>query len=227
MYFKKIIFLLFVFFFLHSVSVQAKEFKARVVAVSDGDTITVLDSSKQQIKIRLAEIDTPESSQPYGNRAKQQLSDLVFNKMVTVRTDTTDRYGRSIARIYVDDIDVNAMMVELGAAWVYRQYAKDKSLFALEDKARKAQVGLWNLPEAEQTPPWEWRKGNRSNKTENNKNLNIESQSDNTKANFSCGSKKYCKQMITCEEAKFYLNQCGLSRLDRDGDGVPCESICR
>ncbi|MDO8997662.1 MAG: thermonuclease family protein [Sediminibacterium sp.] len=220
-------FFLFVIFFLFSFSVQAEEFRAKVVAVSDGDTITVLDSSNRQVKIRLAEIDTPESSQPYGNRAKQQLSDLVFNKTVTVRTDTTDRYGRSIARIYVDDVDVNAMMVELGAAWVYRQYAKDQSLYSLEDKAKKAKVGLWNLPEAERIPPWEWRKVYRKNKSNNDKTLKVESQSDKTEANFSCGTKKYCTQMTSCEEAKFYLKQCGLGRLDRDGDGVPCESICR
>ena len=227
MYSKKIIFLLYVFLFLYSISVQAREFTGRVVAISDGDTITVLDDSKKQIKIRLAEIDTPESAQPYGTRSKQQLSDLVFNKTVTVKVDTTDRYGRSVARVYADDIDVNAMMIELGAAWVYRQYAKDQSLYILEDKAKKAKVGLWSLPETERTPPWEWRKGNRGNTTEKHTKSRIENASNDTKSNFSCGSKSTCGQMTSCEEANYYLKQCGLGRLDRDKDGIPCESICR
>lgn len=222
MHSKNIKYFLFVLFFLFSFSIQANEFKARVIGVSDGDTITVLNSSNQQIKIRLAEIDTPESSQPYGKRSKQQLSDLVFNKTVSVVTSEIDRYGRSIARIYVDDLYVNARMVELGAAWVYRQYAKDHSLFALEDKAKNAKIGLWNLPESERAPPWEWRKANRSNKTVNDK-----SQPNTVSAKFSCGSKRYCNQMSSCEEAYFYLKQCGLGRLDGDGEGVPCESLCR
>lgn len=48
------------------------------------------------------------------------------------------------------------------------------------------------------------------------------------KQEYSCDDgKRYCKQMRSCEEAKFYLNQCGVGRLDGDKDGVPCESICR
>ena len=47
------------------------------------------------------------------------------------------------------------------------------------------------------------------------------------KAEFKCEGKKYCKEMNSCKEAMFYLKQCGVSRLDRDKDGVPCETICR
>lgn len=46
------------------------------------------------------------------------------------------------------------------------------------------------------------------------------------KTKFQCGKKRYCKQMTSCKEAIFYLKQCGLKKLDRDKDGVPCESIC-
>lgn len=45
-------------------------------------------------------------------------------------------------------------------------------------------------------------------------------------ASFQCGAKRVCRQMDSCAEANFYLNQCGLGRLDGDGDGIPCESIC-
>ncbi|SFM82049.1 thermonuclease family protein [Nitrosomonas communis] len=111
--------------------------------------------------MRLAEIDTPESAQPYGSRAKQELSRLVFGKTVSVKVHDTDRYGRKVGRVYTDDTDVNAEMVRLGAAWVYRKYASDQRLYTLEKRARQNRAGLWNLPEAQQVPPWEWRKARR------------------------------------------------------------------
>lgn len=130
----------------------------KVVGVHDGDTLTLLDDSKTQIKIRLAEIDAPESRQPYGSRAKQELSGLVFGRPAAVQVQDIDRYGRTVGRVTVDDVDVNAEMVRRGAAWVYRKYAKDQSLFTIEEQARDAKAGLWALPEADQMPPWEWRK---------------------------------------------------------------------
>jgi endonuclease YncB( thermonuclease family) len=135
----------------------AAEITGRVVGIADGDTLTVLEDSLRQTKIRLAEIDTPESRQPYGSRAKQALSDLVFGKSVRVVTQDTDRYGRTVGRVYTGALDVNAEMVRQGAAWVYRKYNRDKSLIGLEQDARDARRGLWALPEAERTPPWEWR----------------------------------------------------------------------
>lgn len=137
---------------------MAEEQIGRVVGVTDGDTLTMLNGRKQQIKVRLAEIDTPESAQPYGTRAKQELSRLVHGKTITVKVQDIDRYGRTVGRVYVNEMDVNAEMVKLGAAWVYRKYARDQSLYALEKQAKQNRTGIWNLPEAEQIPPWEWRK---------------------------------------------------------------------
>ena len=130
----------------------------KVVGVHDGDTLTILDDSKTQIKIRLAEIDAPESRQPYGSRAKQELSGLVFGRPAAVQVQDIDRYGRTVGRVTVDGVDVNAEMVRRGSAWVYRKYVKDQSLFTIEEQAKDAKAGLWNLPEADQMPPWEWRK---------------------------------------------------------------------
>jgi micrococcal nuclease len=141
--------------------INAKEYRGRVVAISDGDTLTILDSSKRQIKVRLAEIDTPESKQPYGSKAKQELSALAYNKTAIVKAQSTDRYKRVVGRVYVGNVDVNAELVRRGSAWVYRKYAKDKQLYALENQARKSRVGLWKLPESEKIPPWEWRKAKR------------------------------------------------------------------
>lgn len=73
----------------------ASEIAGTVVGVADGDTLTVLDSSKREHRVRLAEIDAPESSgQAFGNRAKQALSGLCYRKTAQVTVLTKDRYGR-------------------------------------------------------------------------------------------------------------------------------------
>lgn len=111
------------------------------------------------MKIRLAEIDAPESHQDYGQRAKQALGNLVFGRQVSVDDGGKDRYGRTLGRVYLGQLDVNAEMVRTGYAWVYVKYARDRSLFALEDEARAARRGLWAGRES--VPPWEWRKAKR------------------------------------------------------------------
>ena len=147
----------------------AESFMAKVVGVSDGDTVNVLTdkpcnsgknckSGKIQYRVRLAEIDTPEKKQPYGSRSKQALSDLVFGRQVKVDTIDTDRYGRLVAQLYIDGKWVNAELVKSGSAWVYRQYVKSPLLFEFEKDARINKRGLWSLPEADRIPPWEWRR---------------------------------------------------------------------
>jgi len=95
--------------------VAAVEIKGRVVGITDGDTLTVLNEAQRQIRVRLAEIDTPESRQPYGSRARQALSDLAFGKSVRVLVQDTDRYGRTVGRVYAGCVDVNAEMIHQGA----------------------------------------------------------------------------------------------------------------
>lgn len=141
-----------------SCTVQAVTLIGRVVGVTDGDTLTLLAAGTRQVRVRLADIDTPESGQPYGARAKQELSTLAFGKEARVDVQDTDKYGRSVGRVYVGAVDVNAALVESGAAWVYRQYSHDPKLLDLEAQAKAARRGLWALPEAAQTPPWEWRR---------------------------------------------------------------------
>lgn len=221
---KLIIFLMFQLFF--SVS-YAETIIGKVVGVSDGDTITILDSEKKQTKIRLNEIDTPESGQPYGNKSKQELSDLIYGKTVKVITNKKDRYGRTLGRVYLDELDVNSELIKRGAAWVYRQYSKDKSLLLLESEAQSKKLGLWSLPESDRTPPWEWRKSNKKNLSKNFISSNDKPVTTKSTENYECGSKSKCGQMNNCSEAMFYLKTCGLHRLDGDNDGVPCESLCR
>ena len=130
----------------------------RVVSIADGDTFTLLTADNEQIKIRLAEIDAPESGQPYGNKSRQALSGLIFGNDVRVAVQTKDRYGRTVGRPYVGDLDICAEMVGIGAAWAYRQYLRDQSLLTLESEARAEKRGLWGLSEAQNVPPWEWRR---------------------------------------------------------------------
>lgn len=133
----------------------------RVVKIIDGDTLSILNNEEQQIRIRLAEIDTPERGQPYASKSQQELSRLVWEKAVAIRVIDIDRYGRTVGRIFVGDIDVSMEMVNQGAAWVYRKYAKDERMYRAEEAAREAKRGVWSLSEAERIPPWEWRRKSR------------------------------------------------------------------
>ncbi len=135
-----------------------------VISIADGDTLTLLTADKERVKVRLAEIDTPEKKQPYGQKAKQELASLAFNHSAQVSVIDTDRYGRVVGRVVVDDLDVNAELVRRGAAWVYRDYLKRTDLLPLEAEARRQRKGLWALPESERMPPWQWRKEQRENR---------------------------------------------------------------
>lgn len=189
----------------------------QVVGISDGDTVVVLTPAKEQLRVRLAEIDTPERRQPYGSRARQALAAKVFRKTVRLEIQDIDRYGRSIGRLYLDGRDINAEMVAEGHAWVYRQYARDPRLPELEAEARRQRLGLWALPEFERTPPWDWRRAQRAPRH----------QRSALTADWSCENKRYCRQMSSCEEARYHLLVCGVTSLDGDGDGTACESLCR
>jgi endonuclease YncB( thermonuclease family) len=210
-------------FFVFSFSAGAVEIlEGCVVGVHDGDTITLLMAGNQQLKIRLAQIDAPETDQAFGQRSKQSLSNMVFNKTIQVKKETVDKYGRTVGTLLVNELDVNCEQIKRGMAWVYRKYLHDQSLLQVEDEARQAKVGLWAEPNP--IPPWEYRHGKKSSSVTRQPLTSTEPA--HQKVNLSCGRKQYCKTMASCEEARFYLTQCGLSRLDGDGDGVPCEKLC-
>ena len=204
---------------------HAKAFTCSVVGISDGDTLTCLDFGNNQHKIRLANIDTPEKNQPYGAKSKKILSDLIFAKQVEVEAQGTDRFGRIIGLVTVGGLEVNREMVERGAAWVYPQYNRDPSLPALERRAQAAARGVWGLPQAQVIAPWEWRKLGRSLNSEFTSRKQQSAQGSASVTAGSCG-KRLCGQMSNCADAMFHLQQCGISSLDGDGDGVPCESLC-
>lgn len=132
----------------------------RVVKVYDGDTVTCLDDTNQQQKVRLAGIDAPEAGQDFGQVSRQALAGMVFGKTIEVVDDGRDRYGRWIGRLYTDGIDVNQQMVASGNAWHYAAYSKDPALAAAQAQAQAQGLGLWSQPNP--TPPWEYRKSGKS-----------------------------------------------------------------
>lgn len=143
-----------------SLSLQAAEFEAEVIGVMDGDTIKVLTSDKREIKIRLEHIDAPEKKQPFGQACKSMLSDMVFGKVVYIRSQSRpDRYGRMIAEIFMCEASkdsVNMAMVRGGCAWHYKAFSKDSTYAEAEKIARESRAGLWK--DENPIAPWLWRK---------------------------------------------------------------------
>lgn len=145
-----------------SLSAQATTIDGRVVGVTDGDTITVLDAQNQQHKIRLAGIDAPEKAQAFGQASKTHLSDLVFGREVTLDCGKTDRYKREVCVVLVSGRDANLDQVAAGLAWWYRQYKGEQTVLqraeyeAAETSARASRLGLWQ--DADPMAPWMWRR---------------------------------------------------------------------
>ncbi len=142
-----------------SASAAAGDFAGRVVAVHDGDTLTVLTPDHHQVKVRLAEIDAPECGQPWSVRSKRVLSELVYGQNVTVRPHG-ESYNRVVGWVTVDgaSTDIDGAMIDAGAAWVFPRYQVRAELTQIQATSRGAQRGLWSLPDVDQVPPWEWRK---------------------------------------------------------------------
>jgi len=148
---------------------QAKTYK--VIGVKDGDTVELLMDGKPQI-VRLSNIDCPEKKQPFGNNAKQFVSDLCFGKMVKVSGNgKKDRNKRLIAEIILSDgKNINKELVKNGLAWHFKKYSKDNSYDILEKQAKKLKLGLWK--DKKPIAPWNWRK---SRKTSSLKSSSINS----------------------------------------------------
>ena len=139
----------------------AEELTGKVIKVSDGDTITVLDSNNQKYKIRLQGIDAPETQQAFGETSRQSLASLVYDKEVIILWDKRDKYARILGKVIVDGRDANYEQLKKGLAWYYKQYENDLSD---EDKERYSEAeawarnyteGLWT--DSKSIPPWEYR----------------------------------------------------------------------
>lgn len=194
--------------------------EGKVIKVVDGDTVHVLAAGNSKVTTRLAGIDSPERGQAFGKAAGKFLAKKVSQKTVCIEGNKRDRYGRLVGVVKLNGEDINLEMIKAGYAWHYKKYQseqtkEDRILYAeAERKARSELLGLWSEPNP--INPSDWRKGKRKIKTEKPVEPAV----------LTCAGKKFCKQMATCREAKYYLNQCGLSRLDGNDDGIPCSKLC-
>ena len=135
---------------------QSNEF-LRVIGVKDGDTVVLLSAAQTEITVRLSEIDAPERKQAFGTVSRTFLSNLIFGKEVKLEKMGTDRYGRTLGFIYLQNgTNVNLEMVKNGMAWQYEKYSKSAVLKKAQASAKSMKVGLWRDPYP--AAPWEFRR---------------------------------------------------------------------
>lgn len=197
---------------------QAGEFTAKVLAVMDGDTLLVMRGGKP-VKLRLAEVDAPEKAQPYGTASQESLAELVMGKQVRVESRAVDDYGRIVALVHLDGLNVNHEQVRRGMAWEYSRFHSNKALMALQREAQLARRGLWAGEDI--VEPSQWRKQHGAARPQPGAVVSSAHPSDPA-----CAGKRNCSQMVSCDEAKRYLERCGPRSLDGDRDGRPCEKLC-
>ncbi len=148
--------------------VHAETIVGTVVAVADGDTLT-LDSQGHRHTVRLNGIDAPErghpEGQPFGTKARDELRALALHQVATLDTAKQDRYGREVGTVEVAGKDLGLALLQSGHAWVFRRYVKElpetlrARYLAAEEAARSERRGLWNEPNP--VPPWDWRASKR------------------------------------------------------------------
>jgi endonuclease YncB( thermonuclease family) len=196
-----------------------------VASVIDGDTIDIRD-----VRIRLHGVDAPESSQTCkdhsgsfwrcGQQAALALSDKIGRRQIACKQIDMDRYGRVVAECFLGDENLNRWMVREGWAVAYRQYSTE--YVAEEGTAQQAAAGIWA---SEFDMPWDWRKNGQSRETSSG--TAVQRLLQVSQSSYSCSPRKTCKAIGSCQEANWYLNNCSWGgKLDGDGDGTPCESLC-
>ena len=137
---------------------ETAEINGKVIRVHDGDTLTLLQTaSRKHLQIRLEGIDAPEIGQSFGEESRAVLDGMVYGKLVTIRPVTIDKYGRTVARVFLGTLDVNLELVRLGFAWRYDHYSQEQALGEAQQHAREQKWGLWQ--DRHPIPPWDWRHG--------------------------------------------------------------------
>jgi len=201
---------------------------ATVVSIGDGDTISVLERG-QTLKVRLACIDAPETAQrPFGLASRNHLRSLLpLGSTVSLRVKALDRYGRSVAEVFSRG-SINLAMVQLGQAFVYRPYLGrcDRGAYlAAERQAQAQRLGVWAVPGGI-TRPWDFRHGGAGHHSAGavQTAANSSTPVSHPQAAQSSGGQTTCKQIGSFARAQELLRQ-GHRYLDRNGDGVACESL--
>ncbi len=159
--------LVYVFVSVTAWQANASELQGKVIRVADGDTLTLfIEPIKLDLSIRLSGIDAPEKGMAFGQVSKMSLSDLAFGKSAVVDWGKKDKYGRIVGKVLIDGQDINLVQVQRGLAWHFKEYEmeqppEDRTAYAqAEAVARTGRIGLWQ--DKDPTPPWIWRKMQRS-----------------------------------------------------------------
>lgn len=188
-----------------------EEFSGKVIGVTDGDTIKVL-VNKETITVRLEGIDAPESGQSFGKKSKEALSEVVAGKAVTVKKTGTDKYKRTLGIVILEDVDVNAKLIEDGLAWHFNKYNDEDRLAKLEEVARKAKRGLW--ADGNPLAPWEYRARQKTPET-------APDESKDEKISYWLNTSSGVRHNQRCE----HFQKTKKGRLCGPNDGKPC-GIC-
>ncbi len=162
------------------------------IKVIDGDTIHA-EQKGNLYKIRLLEIDAPEMDQTNGPESKAFLSQLLRDGYVDAEITGKDRYGRYLARLYLDGEDINRHMVKAGFAWVYDDYVTDKSFYVDQKSAKRNKLGLWRADNP--LPPWDWRSKQRYKSFLQNNQTSSDNSQNNSRPIQCC---KICKKGKAC-----------------------------
>lgn len=207
---------------MNAVGMQSTEvYRGHVNVVDSGDVISIQLPDNQSVRVQLADIDAPDPDQPWGFQAKQQLSKTIFDKDVAVQSVQRDSYGNVVGRVWLGDLNINVSMVLSGNAWL-NPGVDDLELVHAEQQAKTHRAGLWGQEQSLVVAPWDWRAQHQGDTK-----AKAKASSEKPAQSFSCGNKHTCMEMTSCEEARHYLNNCGVRALDWDGDGIPCRSLCR
>lgn len=210
----------------------------QVLKVVDGDTVAVQIDGKQEV-LRLIGINTPETVDPrkpvqcFGTEASAKAKEILTGKQVSLEADDSqsdrDKYGRLLRYIYLEDgTNFNKLMIDEGYAYEYTYgtpYKYQADFKDAQQKAKESKKGLW----AEDTCNGNLTKSNGATTQTTTVATPTEAKPATQNAGSfsgSCAGKRTCGQMTSCQEAYFYLNSCGVGSLDRDKDGIPCETLC-
>lgn len=215
-----------------------------VTYVVDGDTIDI-DMDGKTERLRLIGIDTPETKDPrkpvqcFGQEASAKAIELLLNQKVSLEADDTqdnrDKYDRLLRYVYREDgLFFNKWMIENGYAYEYTYgipYKYQTEFKQAQINAQTQKIGLWDVNTCDGKTELKIKQNTSTNPAQNQPEQkttenNIQIEPAENKTTFNCQISKTCTQMSSCDEAYFYLDNCNKTSLDRDDDGIPCESIC-
>jgi micrococcal nuclease len=214
------------------------QIEGQVTRVVDGDSLWLTPASGPPLEVRLVGIDAPEGCQAGGTQSRRMLEELVLRRMVSVRSEGRDDFGRTLGTVMLDGLNVNQRLVEEGQAWSYR-FKWDQGPYVKQERMAQAlQRGVFASADA--VMPREFRRSHGPCQTGEAPGLTpapaASPRSPATPApaaptlpapppaaSLRCDGRTYCSQMTSCAEATWFLRNCPGVKMDGNNDGVPCE----